>query len=148
MASEPTDRVSDEGEPISVLIVDDQQVFRDVIAAVVRATPGFRVVGDASSCEDALVAIDELAAEFVIVDVRMPSMNGLEFARVVLGRAQAPVLLLLSAEPLAAPLPSRADGCEVAFVAKEHLRPSILLEVWNVRGPTVRRIRNVRESAL
>src|SRR5580704_4002180 len=61
-----------EGEVARVLVVDDQKVFRDVLRAVVEATPRLRLVGEAACAEDGLLALDALSPEFVILDIRMP----------------------------------------------------------------------------
>jgi DNA-binding NarL/FixJ family response regulator len=121
----------DESTLTRVLVVDDQKVFRDVMQAVVDATPGLKLVGEAGCGADALVAMDELAPEFVIVDVRMPGMDGVQLASVLLARTPAPVVLLVSAQPAPMALPTAADGSAVAFAAKEHLRPAVLLDAWD-----------------
>ena len=65
---------------VGVLGVDDQSIFLDVARDVVAATPGFRWVGSASSGEEALDAVRVLEPEFVLLDVRMPGMDGIETA--------------------------------------------------------------------
>jgi two-component system invasion response regulator UvrY len=116
-----------------VLVVDDQKVFRDVLRAVVEATPRLRLVGEAACAEDGLLALDALSPEFVILDIRMPGMGGLEMARMVCERSPSPLLLLVSAQPPPPSLPVAADGRAVSFAAKERLCPSLLLKVWDAR---------------
>ena len=118
-------------EGAGVLVVDDQKVFRDVMRAVVEATPGLLLLGEAASGQEALHAVQELAPQLVIVDVRMPGMDGLELARILFERNPAPVVLLVSAQsPPSTCMPRTSDGTAVAFVVKEHLRPALLLEFW------------------
>jgi DNA-binding NarL/FixJ family response regulator len=117
-----------------VLVVDDQKVFRDVMRAVVEATPGLRLVGEAGCGEEALRAVDVLAPELVIVDVRMPGMDGLALTRILLERTPQPLVLLVSAQPPPPQLPAGADGEPVAFAAKERLCSTILLELWGRRA--------------
>ncbi len=117
-----------------VLVVDDQKVFRDVMRAVVEATPGLTVVGEAACGEDALRAVDKLAPELVIIDVRMPGMDGLTLTQILLERTPAPLVLLVSAQPPPTRLPAGADGTPVAFAAKERLCSTVLLELWNRRA--------------
>jgi DNA-binding NarL/FixJ family response regulator len=116
-----------------VLVVDDQKVFRDVMRAVVEATPGLRLVGEAGCGEEALRAVDVLNPELVIVDVRMPGMDGLTLTRFLLERAPRPMVLLVSAQPPPTQLPAGPDGKPVAFAAKERLCSTILLELWSSR---------------
>jgi len=123
------------GPAARVLVVDDQKVFREVMRAVVEATPGLVLVGEASCGTDALAAIDELDPEFVIVDVRMPGMDGLELTHALLARTPAPVVVLVSAQAPPPSLPIAANGRPVVFVAKERLCPAVLAEAWEGRGP-------------
>ena len=59
-------------DPVGVLVVDDQQVFRGVLRELVAATAGMTLLGEAASGEQALDAVDELAPQLVIMDKRMP----------------------------------------------------------------------------
>lgn len=102
--------------------------------AVVEATPGLSLVGEAGGGEEALRAADALAPELVIVDVRMPGMDGLTLTRILLERTPRPMVLLVSAQPPPMQLPVDVDGTAVAFTAKERLCSTILLELWNRRA--------------
>lgn len=116
-----------------VLVVDDQKIFRDAVRAVVEATPGLTVVGEADCAEAAIVAIDALVPEFVILDVRMPGVDGPELAATLAARTPTPFLLLVSAQPPPMPLPTLADGGDVPFAGKQDLSPALLLRLWNGR---------------
>jgi CheY-like chemotaxis protein len=112
-----------------VLVVDDQESYREVMRAVIEATPGLRLVGEASCGEDVLARIDDLAPDLVIVDVRMPGMGGLALARVLLARTPPPMVVLVSAQAPPDVLPVAQDGTAVVFVAKERLRPALLQKI-------------------
>ena len=58
--------------PVPVLIVDDQAPFRRAARAVVTATPGFEVVGEAESGEEAVELADSLAPGLVLMDINLP----------------------------------------------------------------------------
>ena len=122
-------RVGDGDGAARVLVVDDQKSYREVMRAVIEATPGLRVVGEASCGEDVLARIDDLAPDMVIVDIRMPGMGGLALARLLLERNPPPAVLLVSAQAPPKALPVAQDGKVVVFVAKEHLRPALLQKV-------------------
>jgi DNA-binding NarL/FixJ family response regulator len=66
--------------PVRVLTVDDQARFRAVARDVIDATAGFEVVGEAENGEDALLAVDRLAPQIVLLDVRMPGVDGITVA--------------------------------------------------------------------
>jgi DNA-binding NarL/FixJ family response regulator len=117
-----------------VLVVDDQTSYRAVVRAVIEATPGLRLVGEASCGEDVLAQIDDLAPDTVIVDIRMPGMGGLALARVLLERNPPPAVLLVSAQAPPDALPVAQDGKVVVFVVKERLCPALLQKVREDHG--------------
>ncbi|MFI9506167.1 response regulator [Nocardia sp. NPDC052566] len=66
---------------IRVLLVDDQELFRAGIAVIIDAHPDMRVVGHATDGFDALNRVDELEPDVVLMDIRMPEMDGVEATR-------------------------------------------------------------------
>jgi DNA-binding NarL/FixJ family response regulator len=69
------------------LIADDQAMVREGFAAVLSAQPGLAVVGQAADGGDAVRQAQRLQPDVVLMDVRMPVMNGLEATRQLLGPA-------------------------------------------------------------
>src|SRR3954470_2587194 len=67
-------------EPVGVLVVDDQLVFRQVAHEVIDATNEFELLGEAGSGADDLIAVAELEPDLVLLDLRMPGMDGIETA--------------------------------------------------------------------
>jgi DNA-binding NarL/FixJ family response regulator len=80
---------------ITVLVVDDQELYRRAMVEVVQATDGFELVGEADSGDRALRAAAELSPDVVIVDKRMPGMDGYDTARRL--REAHPALVVLIA---------------------------------------------------
>ena len=68
-------------QKISVLIVDDHPFFRQGLREVFNSEPDFTIVGEASDGEEALRVARELSPRIVLMDVNLPSMNGLQVAR-------------------------------------------------------------------
>lgn len=68
-------------EPIDILLVDDHAMFRAGIRALIEAQERFRVVGEASSGDEAVDRVRELKPDIVIMDLAMPGSNGLEATR-------------------------------------------------------------------
>ena len=64
-----------------VLIVDDHQMFREGIRTRLEAEPDMEVVGEAGSAEEALDMVDSTNPTIVLLDIRLPSMSGIEAAR-------------------------------------------------------------------
>jgi DNA-binding NarL/FixJ family response regulator len=69
-----------EGEsdrPVTVLVVDDNRIFRRGLARAVQGHAGLKLAGEADSGESALGAIERLRPDVVLLDLRMPDLDGL-----------------------------------------------------------------------
>jgi DNA-binding NarL/FixJ family response regulator len=62
--------------PVGVLVVDDSLVFRTGMSRAVEACDGLELLGEAADGETALRLVDELYPDLVILDLRMPGMDG------------------------------------------------------------------------
>jgi DNA-binding NarL/FixJ family response regulator len=78
------------GESTRCLIADDQAMVREGFAAVLAAQPGMLVVGQAADGADAVRQARHLRPDVVLMDVRMPVMDGLQAAREILSNASGP----------------------------------------------------------
>lgn len=63
------------------LVVDDNRYIRYSLRAIIEAVPGWRVCGEAGDGAEALIKVGEVRPSVVIMDLQMPTMNGLEAAR-------------------------------------------------------------------
>ena len=68
-------------DPIRVLLVDDQALFRSGVAVTLGADPGLEVVGEAGNGRDAVRLVDETHPDVVLMDIRMPEVDGVEATR-------------------------------------------------------------------
>jgi len=80
-----------DGVPTRCLIADDQAMVREGFAAVFAAQPGLLVVGQAADGADAVRQTRHLDPDVVLMDVRMPVMDGLQATREILRAATSPV---------------------------------------------------------
>ena len=79
---------------IDVLIADDQAMVRDGFAAILGVEEDVHVVGTAADGVEAVEAAVRLAPDVVVMDVRMPRMDGIDATRQVVDRTSAKVLIL------------------------------------------------------
>jgi DNA-binding NarL/FixJ family response regulator len=80
----------------TVLVVDDQPVVRLGFSAVLAAQDDLEVVGDASDGAEAVEAARRLRPDVVVMDVRMPVMDGIEATRRITAIDDAPRVLVLT----------------------------------------------------
>ncbi len=68
-------------ERVKVMIVDDEPVFQELVLLVLSLDPKFEVVRIAGTGEEALSAFEDADPDLVLLDFRMPGIDGLETAR-------------------------------------------------------------------
>jgi DNA-binding NarL/FixJ family response regulator len=115
---------------VRVLVVDDSEVFRNVVSFVAAATPGFEVVGTASSGREALDLVAALDVQFVLLDLQMPDMDGIETALRIRRYYPDVVVLLLTATRQA----SLSDP-SLTIEDKRDLSSEWLSAFWRRHGP-------------
>jgi DNA-binding NarL/FixJ family response regulator len=124
---------SSAARPVRVLTVDDQAIFRVLARDVIEATPGFLPVGEAADGASGLDAVEQVAPDLVIVDVRMPGMDGVEVARRLVATHPEVLVVLVSIED-AVDVPSVRRLSGVRFVRKQEFGPRLLQRVWKERA--------------
>ncbi|MGW8379770.1 response regulator transcription factor [Streptomyces sp. ODS28] len=81
---------------LKVLVVDDQRVVRAGFAAVIDAEEDMTVVAEAGDGASAVRLAEELAPDVIVMDVRMPELDGIAATRILTGREDAPRVLVLT----------------------------------------------------
>lgn len=81
---------------IRVVLVDDQALFRAGVKMLIASQPDIDVVGEASNGQEALEVIGETKPDVVLMDIRMPVMDGLTATEELLRRPDAPRVVMLT----------------------------------------------------
>jgi DNA-binding NarL/FixJ family response regulator len=81
---------------IRVLLADDQPLVRAGLRTILEEEPDIRVVGEAADGVEAVGLVASVAADVVLMDVRMPNLNGLDATRRITAAAGAPRILILT----------------------------------------------------
>ena len=84
------------GDSISVILVDDQPLLRKGFRMVVEEQPGIVVVGEASDGAAALELVRRLHPDVVVMDVRMPGIDGIEATRAIMAAEPRSRVLILT----------------------------------------------------
>jgi DNA-binding NarL/FixJ family response regulator len=70
--------------PFTLLIADDHRLFRDGVRTLLRSVPEAELVGEAADGEEAVTLAVSLQPDLVVMDIRMPGLNGVEATRRIL----------------------------------------------------------------
>jgi len=116
---------------VRVLTVDDHATFRGAARALIGATDGFEVAGEASTGEEGVAAACRLHPDMVLMDVRLPDIDGYEATRRITPTQPDTVVVLMSAADEAIQGDTAARCGAAAFVRKQDLRPALLQQLWS-----------------
>jgi DNA-binding NarL/FixJ family response regulator len=83
-------------EVVRVLLADDQQLVRAGFRSILKHEPDVEVVGEAVNGAEAVRMAEELSPDVVLMDIRMPVMDGLTATRHILSHPRPPVVIVLT----------------------------------------------------
>ncbi len=106
------------GESVRVLIADDHPLFRMGLSLALGAE-GFEVVGEAESGRQAAERCAQGDVDVVLMDVKMPDMDGIEACRRVTAEEEVPVVVMLTTFEEPAIVQAARDAGATAFLSKE-----------------------------
>ena len=137
---------------IRVVIADDQPLVRTGLRMILSSEPDIEVVGEAVDGRSAIAACAELAPDVVLMDVRMPEVDGIESTRVLTASAEPPRVLVLTTfdldEVVYDALRAGASGFLLKDAPEERLTTAIrvVAEGGSLFAPSVTR-RLIKEFA-
>lgn len=119
---------------MQVLVVDDQALFRAAERAVLGRLPGFTLVAEAASGEEAIELAEALGPDLVLMDINMGEIDGIEATRrIIAGRPATKVILVSTYSPDDLPADARTSGA-AGYVNKDELSPRAVRRIWEADG--------------
>lgn len=117
-------------EYCKILIVDDEFIMRQGIKHMIDwEKEGFTVIGEASSCQEALNIIENDMPHIIISDIVMPQIDGIEFTKIVQGKYPQIQVFILSSYSNFEYVRSSFQNGVVDYILKPSLNPAEFLEV-------------------
>jgi len=121
-------------DPIRVFLVDDQQMVRAGFAMLVGSQPDMEVVGEAGDGREALERLAATRADVVLMDVRMPRLDGVEATRALAARPGAPRVIVLTTFDLDEYAFAAIKAGAAAFLLKDATPPDLLNAIRSVHA--------------
>ena len=112
-----------------VIVADDSDVFLRAAASVISATSTLRLVGTAGSGQEAIDLVPALRPDLVLLDFRMPGMDGVQTARIIRRDEPRTVVIVISAEPEGLGNVARAAGAATTLDKRDFV-PRTLDALW------------------
>lgn len=122
------------GEPIRVFLVDDQQLVRGGFRMLVDSQADMEVVGEAGDGGEAVERLQVTAADVVLMDVRMPRMDGVEATRAITARGEVPRVVVLTTFDLDEYAFSAIKAGAAAFLLKDAPPEDLLAAIRTVHA--------------
>jgi DNA-binding NarL/FixJ family response regulator len=114
---------------VNVLVVDDGAPFREAAAGLVSSMEGFDLVGVAETGEESVDVARKLRPDLVLMDVRLPGIDGIEATRRIrANHADAVIVLVSTCDDYSDDLESCGAA---AFMLKDVLTPDRLRSTWH-----------------
>ena len=114
-------------ETIRILVVDDHQVVREGLRHMLELEADMEVVGEAGNAKEALAQVESLSPEIILMDIKMPGVDGIELTRQIKEKQPSCniIMLTLYDEYLAKAIEAGAVGYLLKDIKREELTRAI-----------------------
>ena len=112
--------------PTRVLVVDDESLVRRILNQILSSYQDLELVGEAANGDEAIAAVERLQPDIVVMDIRMPALDGIAAAREI--RARAPHVKIIGLSEHATGY--NTDAMERAGVVGVYLKSMALEELY------------------
>jgi DNA-binding NarL/FixJ family response regulator len=114
---------------IRVLIVDDEPLFVEMVAAMLGAEDGIEVAGAAADGDEAVRLAAELEPDVIVMDISMPGMNGIEATRAIKARDPGARILILTGGASASDIDKARLAGAAAYLTKDRIAIDFVTEL-------------------
>lgn len=121
-------------DPIRVALVDDEELVRTGFRMMLGAQPDIDVAGEAADGDDALELLETCEADVVLMDIRMPRMDGVEATRRICAEGGGPRVLILTTFDLDQYAYSALKAGASGFILKNTPPPDLLSAIRSVHS--------------
>src|SRR5712691_9433447 len=121
-------------DEITCLIVDDHEVVREGVRLSLSRCPHIRVVGEASDGESAISLVERRKPNVVLMDIRMPGMDGLEATREIMDKVPGTSVLMFTAFSERSLLARGLECGAKGYILKEASHETLLRAIERVAG--------------
>ena len=123
---------------IRVLLVDDHPVVRDGLRGMLSDEPGISVVGEAGNGNEALALVDRLQPDLLLLDLRMPELDGVGTIRALAARRRTTKVLVLTTYDTDDDVVAAVEAGATGYLLKDAPRDDLIRAVRAaVRGEAV-----------
>src|SRR5918992_2205940 len=122
------------GEPIGVVLVEDNDVFREALELMLEVTPDIRVVAAVADGESALEVCRRLDPDVVLVDYRLPGLDGVETTAALRSACPQASVVVLTAAAETGEVAALLDAGAVACLTKDRGLDEIVGAIRNAAG--------------
>jgi two-component system, NarL family, response regulator len=119
---------------VRVLIVDDHPVVRAGLASLLRRQPGVKLSGAAHSGEEALEVLKRMSVDVILLDLRMPAINGIDLLNLLNAEPSPPRAIILSSYELEEEIYKAIKAGARGYLSKNAPREEIIAAIEAVAG--------------
>jgi DNA-binding NarL/FixJ family response regulator len=117
---------------VRVLIVEDFVTFRRFVCSTLGTKPELQVVGEASDGQEAVQKAEELKPDLILLDIGLPTLNGIDAARQIRKLSPESKIIFLSQESSADVIEAALSLGALAYVVKTRAESDLLAAVDSV----------------